>query len=114
MFVATQHLLKAFPISRKLRPYESCLLKGKAELTLQPGCEHVTLFLQSGAAVHCNVEEETMRKQVSCRISFLVRAVGLGRGTKADTVAAPVLASPVEVVSAATVPVPASPCCTAQ
>lgn len=74
----------------------------------------MTLFLQSDAAVHCNVEEETMRKQVSCRISFLVRAVGLGRGTKADTVAAPLSASPVGIVSAATVPVPGSPCCTAQ
>lgn len=74
----------------------------------------MTLFLQSDAAVHCNVEEETMRKQVSCRISFLVRAVGLGRGTEADTGAAPVSASPVGVVSAAAVPVPASPCCTAQ
>lgn len=58
----------------------------------------MTLFLQSDAAVHCNVEEETMRKQVSRRISFLVRAVGLGRGTKADTVAAPVSASPVGIV----------------
>ena len=49
----------------------------------------------------CNVEEETMRKQVSGRISFLVRAVELGRGTKAKPAGALVLASPVGVISAA-------------
>lgn len=46
-----------------------------------------------------------MRKQVSCKVSFLVRAVELGRGTKAEMAAALALASSVGVVRAATVPV---------
>ena len=47
-----------------------------------------------------------MRKQVSGRMSFLMRAVELGRRTKAKTVAALVSASLVGVISAATAPVP--------
>lgn len=73
------------------------------------------MSLQSDTAVQdCRVDKETMRKQVSGRISFLVRAVELGRGTKAKTEAALGSVSPVGVVSAATVPVPVHPWCTGQ
>lgn len=68
----------------------------------------MTSFLQSDAGVQdCNLEEETMRKQVSDRTSFLIRTEELGRSTRAETVAALVPASSVGVVSAVTASVSA-------
>lgn len=67
----------------------------------------MTLFLQSDEDMQeCSIEKEIMRKQVSGRMSFVVRAVEVGRSTKAETVAALVSASPVGVISAVTASVP--------
>lgn len=67
----------------------------------------MTSFLQSNAGVQdCNIDEETMRKQVSDRTSFLMRTEKLGRSTRAEMVAALVPASSVGVVSAVIAPVP--------
>lgn len=109
--MATQHLVKVFLILKKLIHYESCLLKVKLELTipafLKQGYKHVTLFLQSDEDMQeRSIEEETMKKQVSGRMSFLVRAVELVSSTKAEMAAALVSASPVGVISAATATVP--------
>lgn len=67
----------------------------------------MTLFLQSDEDMQeRSIEEETMKKQVSGRMSFLVRAVELVSSTKAEMAAALVSASPVGVISAATATVP--------